>query len=481
MPQILLMENVPQVVGEGNKQDFEEWYNFLASLGYSSKYKILNSKDFGIPQNRQRCYMVSILGDYEYEFPSGFPLKLRLKDMLEKDVDEKYFLSEKLIETFTYNSKKQEERGNGFRFNVSDGNVVAKTITTLAGNRMDDNFLFSNKNLNETLEKNKTELKDEPLSIDAYNKSVHKDVSQTITTRVDASNQHFLYEGMCIDDKYPGSREPRIYDNEAPTIDTHTQLKVVEKSILIKENTKKGYKEAFDGDGVYTNRVDVKRGTVQKGMIQTITTSPNDLGVVVEDERFKESALNTFNNSECKEGDIIDAFNQKVNNSGVSPTITTRPEGFKTAILPVVKDEYLGTYNYNESDKFIGNRTRESFGEDCISTLRTNHSEGIIIGSSQKHASVREDGVSPSLTSAMGMGGGQVPMHNYDLRIRKLTPKECWRLMGFDDADFDNAKKALNDTFYNGEDRSNSQLYKQAGNSIVVQVLMAIFKELFLN
>ena len=77
------------------------------------------------------------------------------------------------------------------------------------------------------------------------------------------------------------------------------------------------------------------------------------------------------------------------------------------------------------------------------------------------------------------MGGGQVPMHNYNLRIRKLTPKECWRLMGFDDIDFDNAKKALNDTFYNGEDRSNSQLYKQAGNSIVVQVLMAIFKQLF--
>ena len=65
-------------------------------------------------------------------------------------------------------------------------------------------------------------------------------------------------------------------------------------------------------------------------------------------------------------------------------------------------------------------------------------------------------------------------------RIRKLTPKECWRLMGFDDEDFDTAKKALNETHYNGRDRSNSQLYKQAGNSIVVNVLEGVLRNLFL-
>ena len=66
-----------------------------------------------------------------------------------------------------------------------------------------------------------------------------------------------------------------------------------------------------------------------------------------------------------------------------------------------------------------------------------------------------------------------------NLKIRKLTPKECWRLMGFSDEDFDKASKALNDTFYNGKDKSSSQLYKQAGNSIVVDNLTAIFKNLF--
>lgn len=94
LPQILLMENVPQVHGTKNKADFEEWIAFLAKMGYTSVWKDLNAKDFGIPQNRNRCFMVSFLGDYTYTFPNGFPLELRLKDMLEDVVDEKYYLSE---------------------------------------------------------------------------------------------------------------------------------------------------------------------------------------------------------------------------------------------------------------------------------------------------------------------------------------------------------------------------------------------------
>lgn len=64
-------------------------------------------------------------------------------------------------------------------------------------------------------------------------------------------------------------------------------------------------------------------------------------------------------------------------------------------------------------------------------------------------------------------------------RIRKLTPKECWRLMGFSDDDYERAKQALNNKFYKGKDKSSSQLYKQAGNSIVTDVLYYIFKELY--
>lgn len=145
LPQILLMENVPQVHGTGNVEHFNKWQLALEKLGYKSYFQDLIATDYGIPQTRNRCFMVSILGDYSYSFPQKIPLKLKLKDLLEKEVDEKYYLSEKMIKFFIHNEKKQKENGNGFKFNVSDGNVIAKTITTRAGGRMDDNFIGDKK------------------------------------------------------------------------------------------------------------------------------------------------------------------------------------------------------------------------------------------------------------------------------------------------------------------------------------------------
>ena len=98
LPQILLMENVPEVVSDKNIHDFAEWILFLDSLGYMSKYKILNAKNYGVPQNRERCFMVSWLGDYYYDFPQPFPLTTRLMDVLEPEVDEKFYLSDQAIE-----------------------------------------------------------------------------------------------------------------------------------------------------------------------------------------------------------------------------------------------------------------------------------------------------------------------------------------------------------------------------------------------
>lgn len=97
LPQILLMENVPDVIGKKNYKDFTQWYATLENMGYQSYYKILNSKDYGIPQNRARCFMVSILGEYKFTFPKKQQLKLRLKDLLENTVDEKYYVSKEKI------------------------------------------------------------------------------------------------------------------------------------------------------------------------------------------------------------------------------------------------------------------------------------------------------------------------------------------------------------------------------------------------
>ena len=141
LPDVLLMENVPQVIGKNNIKDFQLWRKKLEELGYSNYVELLNAKDFGIPQNRNRCFMVSILGEWNYTFPKKKKLKIRLKDLLEKDVDEKYYLSDQMVDFFRYNSKKQEELGNGFRFETVNDKEVAKAITTRNGSRMDDNFI----------------------------------------------------------------------------------------------------------------------------------------------------------------------------------------------------------------------------------------------------------------------------------------------------------------------------------------------------
>lgn len=101
-PQILLMENVPQVISDKFIGDFRQWLAFLQSIGYSSKYEVLNAKNYGIPQNRERCFMVSWQGDFYYDFPPPHVLKLRLKDLLEREVDPRYYLSDSAVEKLLY-------------------------------------------------------------------------------------------------------------------------------------------------------------------------------------------------------------------------------------------------------------------------------------------------------------------------------------------------------------------------------------------
>ena len=111
LPQVLLMENVPQVHGKKNMEDFQRWIQFLDSKGYSNAWADLNSKHYGVAQNRNRTFMVSILGNYKYDFPKPIPLTKTIKDYLEDEVDEKYYINnekaQKLIDTLISNGTLQ--------------------------------------------------------------------------------------------------------------------------------------------------------------------------------------------------------------------------------------------------------------------------------------------------------------------------------------------------------------------------------------
>lgn len=115
LPQILLMENVPEVIGTNNSEHFSQWVAKLDSLGYKSKWEILNAKDYGVPQNRARCFMVSWLGNYYYDFPTPIKLENRLKDVLETNVDEKYYLSDAM---------KKHIVSKDDKYRVSNGNLI---------------------------------------------------------------------------------------------------------------------------------------------------------------------------------------------------------------------------------------------------------------------------------------------------------------------------------------------------------------------
>ena len=141
-PKYLLMENVKALVSQKFLPYFLKWQNELASYGYSNFAKVLNSKNFGCPQNRERIFMVSILDDNaSYHFPEPFPLDKRLKDVLEEEVDEKYYLSKKVIDTFIERNKINEDKGNGFKFEPTDGDCVASSGLTMPGSRPCDNYI----------------------------------------------------------------------------------------------------------------------------------------------------------------------------------------------------------------------------------------------------------------------------------------------------------------------------------------------------
>lgn len=130
LPQILLMENVPQVVSDQNINDFHKWCGFLESKGYKCYTQILNAKDYGVAQNRERCFMVSILGDFNYRFPQPIPLNKTMKDYLEPVVDEKYYINTEKAQKLIDDLLESGQLGNKNVSNTVRGGGEARLTDT---------------------------------------------------------------------------------------------------------------------------------------------------------------------------------------------------------------------------------------------------------------------------------------------------------------------------------------------------------------
>lgn len=141
-PKYLLMENVKALVSKKFMPFLLQWEEYLKEQGYSTFTQVLNAKNYGVPQNRERLFQIGILDkSAHYTFPKPFPLELRLKDVLEENVDEKYYLSDKMLEYFL---RVSADKSHNHNFNPLGGEDNANCIRCKADDRVDDNYVQEN-------------------------------------------------------------------------------------------------------------------------------------------------------------------------------------------------------------------------------------------------------------------------------------------------------------------------------------------------
>lgn len=429
-PKYVIWENVKNLLSAKHRPNFDAYQKAMEELGYKNFYQVLNAKDYGVPQNRERVFTVSILQptekDFEFdegnpssnkinrlgglygqatrwgvydknglsptltasmgeggghvpmvdnfEFPAPKPLEKRLKDILEDKVDESFYLSDERVKKIKLWENRQKEAGRGFRFEPKSGDDVAQTVST-AVDRPSSGAYY----------KEPQSALEQPVDRD-YNKHGGKRETQ-IEVKEDGVSHNLRTNGETLVTEPKTKRITGLYD---------------------KPGSKHQAGSIYDVDGTAPTL-----STMQGGNLEPL---------IVDD---------TYANRDAR------TYEQ------VSPTLRAHRSGLKVVEEPYVvasrgrvpKGSQNGCEGANTAKKY-----EQSYEPNTEGTTNT-------LTSVQKDNLVAEPG----------------------FRIRKLTPKECYRLMGFDDADYDKAAQKI----------SKTQLYKTAGNSIVVNVLEAIFKNLF--
>lgn len=447
-PNFGIYENVKNIVGKQFKDTtFKLFTDELEEYGYNVYWKVLNAKNYGIPQNRERVYLLFIKKDLDngkFKFPEPFDNGLRLKDLLEDEVDEKFYISDEKVERFItnlndknsllYDPCQVKREGKSREYSeyaptltsrdYKDPRLVNENAVKQVGNISDCNGNWNNPQVGRVYDTNGCSPTlntcsgggHEPKVITGIDKSYNNpkfiETANCITSREDRGISNRKSEGVAV--LKIGNINPSgngmngsVYSEEglSPTLTTN---KGEGNKVAIKQATKQGYIECEVGGVADLSYPDSKtrRGRVQDNGNTCPTITATETGIC-RIENSLENTTNKLTHAEWKQK-MYEKFIEDANGE-ISEVITNQSQSFE--YRPPMKG-YSKTLRANANDT------------------------GIVDG----------------------------------IRIRKLTPKECFRLMGFSDEDFDAAQKA---------GVSNSQLYKQAGNSIVVDVLYYIYVELY--
>ena len=385
-PRYFIFENVKGLLSDDNGNTFNEWVNMLGgksvnglpvmfpyddSVPYHIYWDVLNAKNHGVPQNRERVFIVGIRDDKDntFRFPAEERLNKRLKDVLEDNVDDKYFLSDKMINGFLSKNKIhiEEKNQDGFNWKPKDENQIANCLRANGALCATDNSIKINKIgfVNQ----------------DTQASAIYDDngISQTMT-----AGTHGYAMGY----------------------------------IQVKSATSKGYEEATEGDSINFSLLnsETRRGRVGKQVAQTLDTA-------------------------CNQGVMIAALRGRETSEGLQQQLELGSEETSNSITTVQKDNVLVYKEYRTEE------AKQKRKETGTNDFRDKECGFFFQNYSNTLTNVQKDNL--LLT---------------DYRIRRLTPRECFRLMDFPD------------TFT--WPVSDSQAYKQAGNSIVVNVLYKILKNI---
>ena len=391
-PKYLLLENVKNLVGKKFKPEFDKWLEYLEGLGYTNYWQMLNAKHYGVPQNRERVFVISILGEHKpYESPKPISLDKCIADVLEDEVDEKYYVSKDIQDKFRPNKNIKDTIDSPVRLgglfdtdkskhqagSVWDTEKISPTLDTMQGGWR------------------------QPCVMDAIN----------VVGKLDCKGWHDI--------------ETRVYDTNgvSPTIETRNR-------------------------GKYLTGQDHDRQSkiLEHKIYQNVKVRKYDVDI---DELKK-----TLKDAKNKSGLTIKDISSKLDVSK-----TTVEHWFRSDNCFSIPDENI----WLDLKNLLG-ITTDKFDKSIMEfEIKPNEYD-------MSNRVYHENGIAPTLTASGESGAKKIIGRDY--RIRKLTPRECFRLMGMSDDDIDKIQAA---------EISNTQQYKMAGNSIVVNVLEAIFKNLFME
>lgn len=530
LPKYLLLENVKNLVGKKFKPQFDAWINWLDLIGYNTYHKVINAKTMGVPQNRERIFAISIRKDVDtkgFTFPEQIPLTTRLKDILEKSVDEKYYLPDDRIEKILNSTFVQEKK----RIQTTD------VCDTLLARDYKDPKCVPVEELNPVRLGGLYDTEDGKHQAGAiWDKDA---ISPTLDTMQGGNRQPYIVDEIKVIGNYMPSNHDasRVVDIDgiAPTVkENHGTVTAIAEPFIVASRGRNPENPSDRTTGAPTEQ---RLEPNFSGCTNTLTSVQKDNYVcepcvdknlwtetqkkmITEDGNVKRyinsDVVDEFGVGDCADISFPNGYN-KANRvfEGYSPAIngTTTQSSFIVK-EPIVYDDYnsrisadqdaINTLTCNcgasaerNGVKIIEPVIVEDFYQSreprvYTETAPTIRSERVGLkaadGEVEYPCSTRGKQVASAIRASIYKQGARNLEENvvnglgYEgvieqeepkirWRIRKLTAKECWRLMNFTDRDADRASAFVSD----------SALYKQAGNSICVCCLIALMSSLFIE